>query len=143
MSCQVCLSFVFPIHVQTSKKEALNPYLSNIGFAYRIWLLYESSNPIIITLLLPLLSRVEPCGGRAKYRWREEDGLPTTCRLFVMLPLLPLLSALTPWLDVISEDKLPMNIPRTIPTINVIARTRPNKLQRFVYLLLLFDDMFR
>jgi hypothetical protein len=60
-----------------------------------------------------------------------------------MLPplLLSLLSVLTPWLDVISEDNLPMDIPgKEIPTISVIARTRPNKLQRFVCPL--FDDMF-
>jgi hypothetical protein len=55
MSCEVCLSFVFPIQVHTSKKEALNPYLSSIGFAYSTWLLYESSKPIIINLLLLLL----------------------------------------------------------------------------------------
>jgi hypothetical protein len=56
MSCQVCLSFVFPIQVHTSKKEALNPYLSSIGLAYSIWLLYESSKPIITNLLLLLLT---------------------------------------------------------------------------------------
>ena len=38
------------------KKEALNSYLSKIGFAYRKWLLYPSSKFIITALLLlPLL----------------------------------------------------------------------------------------
>jgi hypothetical protein len=59
-----------------------------------------------------------------------------------MLLLLLLLSALTTWLDVISEDNLPIDIlGKETPTISVIARRRPKKLQRFVYLL--FDDMFR
>jgi hypothetical protein len=34
------------------KKEALNSYLSKIGFAYRKWLLYPSSKFIITVLLL-------------------------------------------------------------------------------------------
>jgi len=62
-----------------------------------------------------------------------------------MLRLLLLLSALTQWFDVISEDNLPIDtLGKEILAISVIARRSPvcppNKLQ-FVYLL--FDDMFR
>lgn len=68
-----------------------------------------------------------------------------TCSTKLRPPLLlSLLSALIQPLDVVCKGNFPMDTHgKEIPTISVIARTRtrPNKLQRFVYLL--FDDTFR